>query len=169
MIKQLALIVTITFGLGACGFTPLHSPSVSGYNTPLPNMAVNYKDTKAQGATGKKAEFLIRQALTGRMASGATSPYILTLTPKISRSSIGIRSDDVASRYDLNLRVNYVLSHAADNKTIATGAASAISTFNAPNDPYGRTAAQDNAQKRAVQEAVDRLVLKIATDLRRAQ
>ncbi|MEE9347289.1 MAG: LPS assembly lipoprotein LptE [Robiginitomaculum sp.] len=169
MITRFTLILFAALSLGACGFTPLHSPATSGISAPLPNMAIEFTDTKANGATGDKAEFLIHQALMARMGTGAKSPYSLTLSPTVSRGSIGIRSDDVASRYDLNLVINYVLTETGSDKVIAKDSVRAVSTFNAPNDPYGRIAAQDNAQKRATMEAADRLVLKIAADLRRAQ
>ena len=151
--------------LTGCGFTPLHANNGAGFSAPLPAMNLNFAKTKAEGATGKKAEFLIRQALTDRMGTG-TSAYNLDLTTSLRRVAIGLRGDDVASRYDMRLDVRYVLTRADNGDVIERDSISAVSTFNSPADPYGTTAATDNATKRVTTEASDRLILKIATAIR---
>jgi len=167
--KQLILtaaICAMTAGaLTGCGFTPLHSQNAAGFNAPLPAINVNFAQTKALGATGQKAEFLMLQALNDRMATG-TSGYNLDLTTTLQRAAIGLRGDDVASRYDMQLRVRYVLTDAATGDVIDRDEVSAVSTFNSPNDPYGTTAATDDATQRVAGEVADRLALKLSKALR---
>ena len=151
--------------LTGCGFTPLHTQNAAGISAPLPAMTVNFGNTRAIGATGQKAEFLIRQALNDRMATGA-SAYNLDLTTTLTRVAIGLRGDDVASRYDMRLRVRYVLTHADTADVLDRGLISATSTFNSPNDPYGTTAATDDATVRVAAEVADRLALKTAKAVR---
>ena len=161
----LALPLTVS----ACGFTPLHTPAPgASFEAPLPNMDLQFTQTKAKGATGEKAEFLIRQALTDRMSTGASSPYALKMGSRLYRSSIGIRSDDVATRYDMILDVNYRLVERATGKVVDSGRVKSVSTFNAPTDPYGRTSAQNDAEKRVARDVSDRLILKITKALRAA-
>lgn len=151
--------------LTGCGFTPLHAQNASGLRAPLPAVNLTFVDTKALGATGQKAEFLVRQALSDRMATG-TARYNLDLTSRLSRTPIGLRGDDVASRYDMSMSVRYVLTDAATGDVIERDEVSAISTFNSPNDPYGTTAATENATQRVAREVSDRLVLKISKAVR---
>lgn len=145
--------------LAACGFTPLHSTSASA---PLPALTLDFQETQASGATGDKIEFLLRQSLKDRMSPSAASPYTLTLDSRLTRRSLGIRVDDVASRFDLILVVNYKLIKKSDGELMDRGSVRAISTFGAPTDPYGRTTAQFDAEERVTTEASDRLILNLA-------
>ena len=146
--------------LAACGFTPLHSQAAAA---PLPAVNLDFTQTQAKGATGDKVEFLLRQSLKDRMAGNSgTSPYSLSLDSKLARRSLGIRVDDVASRFDLTLTVEYRLIETKTGDVLDTGTVRAVSTFGAPTDPYGRTTAQFDAEERVSTEASDLLILKLA-------
>lgn len=147
--------------LTGCGFTPLHAQSGAGLQAPLPAVNINFAKTKATGATGQKAEFLMRQALNDRMQSG-TAAHNLDMKTTLTRKAIGLRGDDVASRYDMQLSVKYILTRADTGDVIARDEVSAVSTFNSPGDPYGTTAATDDATARVSGEIADRLVLRLS-------
>lgn len=150
-------------GTSACGFTPLHAPNTVGM-AQVQNMRVEFVETDARGATGDKVEFLLRQAMNERIGSTTSaSPYTLSLNSRITREAIGVRQDDVASRFDLRLRVSYSLLDSKTGKVLDTGDVNAVSTYGAPNDPYGSTAAQSDAEKRVAREASDLLLLDVAT------
>ncbi len=167
MIKRALTIAVLTFGLSACGFTPLHAPNTVGMAS-VQNMRVDFVKTTALGATGDKVEFLIRQSLNERIGSTTSaSPYTLSLSTRVSREAIGVRQDDVAARFDLRLRVNYKLLDSATGKVLDTGNVNAVSTYGAPNDPYGRTTAQSDAERRAAREISDMLLLEVATYFKR--
>lgn len=158
--KRAALTLCFVIpALSACGFTPLHSTSASA---PLPPLNLDFVYTDASGATGDKIEFLLRQSLKDRMGSAASSPYTLSLDSEVLRSDLGIRSDDVATRFDLSLNVKYTLSDKATGDELDRGSVRAVSTFGAPNDPYGRTTAQFDAEERVASEASDLLIMKLA-------
>jgi len=93
------ILTCAALSLAACGFTPLHAPTAAG-GAALPNLQLDFSKTTAQGATGSKAEYLIEQAMKNRMAATGSSPYALELNTSVLRNPIGLRSDDVASRYD---------------------------------------------------------------------
>lgn len=156
MIKRLTLTAACLW-LSACGFQPLHMTDSSA---PLRAMTLDFGQVKAQGATGDKVEFLLRQSLADRMAAG-NSPYVLSLDSSIKRQSLGIRVDDVASRFDLILEVDYQLKDAKTGDVLTEDSVRAVSTFGAPRDPYGRTAAQSNAEERLTAEVTDRMILKL--------
>lgn len=157
----IALCFSLTpLTLAACGFTPLHSQSTAA---PLPAVNLDFTQTQAKGATGDKVEFLLRQSLKDRMAGNSrASPYTLSLDSKLARRSLGIRVDDVASRFDLTLTVEYRLIETKTGDVLDTGTVRAVSTFGAPTDPYGRTTAQFDAEERVSTEASDFLILKLA-------
>ena len=154
-------------GTSACGFTPLHAPSTVDAAS-IQNLRVDFVNTRARGATGDKVEFLLRQSLNERVGSTTSgSPYTLSLTTVVTRAAIGVRQDDVAARFDLNLRVTYKLLDSATGKVLDRGRINAVSTYGAPGDPYGLTAAQSDAEKRAAREAADLLLLEVATYFKR--
>ena len=167
---RLLLIFAGTFallGTSACGFTPLHAPNTVGMAS-VQNMRVDFVTTTALGATGDKVEFLIRQSLYERIGpTTSASPYTLNLSTSVLREPIGIRQDDVAGRFDLRLRVKYKLLDSATGKVLDTGDVDAVSTYGAPGDPYGFSAAQNDAEKRAAREISDLLLLEVATYFKR--
>ena len=118
MMRALFLSFTLMLGLSACGFTPLHATGGGA----------SVKNVRVEAVQDDEISFLLKQSLRDRI-SGASPQYTLVLTPKLSRSSLGISADDVASRYDLNLRVDYQLRENKSGKVLMTDRVSAVSTF----------------------------------------
>lgn len=140
-------------GLSACGFTPLHAP-MTGNSSSFDRIGVEM-------AVDNKIGFLIEQSLKDRIGT-ATPEYRIVLSPELTRRSLGISADDVASRYDLRLSVGYKIKDAASGKVLDAGTVNAVSTFGAPLDPFGRTAAESDAETRLAREAADRVLIKAA-------
>lgn len=162
-----AIIASAAF-LTGCGFTPLHADLPNKTGASLSGMSLDFVETESQGARGDRLEFLLTQSLKNRMGSAsASNPYILELSPKLTRSGIGVRQDDVATRVDLILYVDYVIRDAATGDEIDRGDVTAISTYSAPNNPYTVSAALEDAEERVAREAADRLIFDVARALKK--
>ena len=159
MMKKIFLAAAAAALLSACGFTPMHSPGLGANAAKFEDVSIQINDGRDAG--DKEAGFLVMQRLRDRIGEN-TGKHILELTPKLRRQRLGISADDVASRYDSILEVNYKLLDAKSGKILERGKVKGTSTFGAPIDPYGIVAADNNAKQQTAKEVADRLLVKLA-------
>src|SRR4051794_31056566 len=98
--RPLALAATLaSLALAGCGFTPLYS---------APNVVSNLAAIDVVAPQGR-AGFLIRQHLDDAFASGhaAAPAYRMQLALSEARYPRGIRTDNVATRYEYVLTADY--------------------------------------------------------------
>jgi len=139
--------------LAGCGFTPLYAtpgmtPSLSGVD-----LVVSHT----------RAGYLLEEQLNDELGHNAAAPvrYQLTCTVREGRIPRGIRVNNVANRYEINMTVDYVLREAGTSRVLLQGSAPVIAEYDSPDPPYaGVTAEQDGENRAANQAAIAiRLVL----------
>ena len=159
MMKKIILSILALPLLTACGFTPMHGTGLGANAAKFEDVSIQMTDGRDAG--DKEVGFLVMQRLRDRIGEN-TGKHVLELTPQLSRSRLGISADDVASRYDSILSIDYTLTDAANGKILDSGSVSGTSTFGAPIDPYGVVAADNNAKQQIAKEVADRLLVKLA-------
>ena len=160
MMKKFIITALTLPLLTACGFTPLHGAGVSGSAAKFEDISIQINEGRDAG--DKEAGFLVMQRLRDRIGEN-TGKHILELTPRLRRQRLGISADDVASRYDSILDMDYKLLDAKSGKILERGKVKGTSTFGAPIDPYGIAAADSNARQQTAKEVADRLLVKLAS------
>lgn len=139
--------------LSGCGFTPLYAtpgitPSLSGVDLVV---------------THNRSGYLLEEQLNDELGHNAAVPvrYQLTCAVREVRFPRGIRVNNVANRYEINMTVDYVLREAGSSRVLLQGAVPVIADYDSPDPPYaGVTAEQDGENRAASQAAVAiRLVL----------
>ncbi|HEX8232469.1 MAG TPA: LPS assembly lipoprotein LptE [Caulobacteraceae bacterium] len=149
-----ALLAATAIALSACGFTPLYAtPGVT------PNLA-SIEVVTPEGRTGH----LLAEQLREELAVGAerAPAYRLNLAVDEKRYARGLQVEDVASWYELSVRVSYSLVEIATGQTVAAGVAPVSVSYNAVRDPYAGITAQQDGQERAAREAATRLRLELS-------
>ena len=159
MMKKIIIAAIALPLLTACGFTPMHGTGLGANAAKFEDVSIKITDGKDAG--DKEAGFLVMQRLRDRIGEN-TGKHVLELTPKLRRQRLGISADDVASRYDSILEINYKLLDAKSGKILDRGKVKGASTFGAPVDPYGIVAADNNAKQQTAKEVADRLLVKLA-------
>ncbi len=144
MIKRLALLLILPV-LTSCGFTPLYAergvgPALSSVEVIPPKGRVGY---------------LMQEQLDDALARqrGEPARYRLTMTSNEVRTPRGLRVDNTATEYELNLTVTYSLIENLSGKTLKTGIAPVTVTYESSDAPYAGLSAQTDAQERAVIQA----------------
>ena len=141
--------------LAACGFTPLYAePGVT------PNLA-GVEVITPEGRTGH----LLGEDLRDDLAVKRDAPprFRLALAVDEERYARGLSTENVATWYELSLRVSYSLIEVATGKTLTAGVTPISVSYNAVNDPYAGIVAQQDGQKRAASEAAQRIRLELAS------
>ena len=140
--------------LSACGFTPLYG--TAGVSPALSAIEVRTPETR----TG----YLLREELDDALARNKNRPaaYLLSLAVNEDRYARGLRVDDVATRYEVALRVEYILTDLRTRRQVKTGSVNANVTYDSPDQPYSGVAAFSNGQERAATQAAERIRLDLA-------
>jgi LPS-assembly lipoprotein len=143
-------------GLAGCaGFTPL-------YATPGVTANLQAVDiTTPQNRIG----FLLREQLNDQLSRHLEEParYRLELTADEVRSARGLRVNNVASDFELDLRVGYKLvENGGAARTLVSGVAPVTVFYVSANAPYAGIAAQQDAQERAANQAAIQIRLDLS-------
>ena len=152
---QIGIFILATTLLSACGFKPMHAPGAFG------GSGVSLQNIEVVTVNNEKIDFLLKQSLRDRMGDASGGAYTLHIEPKLKRRTLGIGSDDVASRYDLTMEAKFELQN-AKGEVVFKDKVRAISTFAAPRDPYGTIAAQNNATEQVAAETADRIIIRLS-------
>jgi LPS-assembly lipoprotein len=152
---RLAAAVSVLAGLGlaACGFTPLYATR---------GLAAGMSSIEVKVPHGRLA-YLLSESLNDDLARDRDQPavYRLDLTVSSAVFARGLNLDETAAYYEDHVIVDYRLVEIATGRVMKTGTQPVEVTYAATNIPYAGIAAQEDSQKRAADEAADR----IRTDL----
>lgn len=153
---RLALLASLAaLAVSGCGFTPLYA--TGGVAPGLSAIEVDAPQTR----TG----YLLREELDDAFARNRGEPatYRLALRIEEDRRARGLRVDDVATRYEVLLRVDYVLLRQGGSATPLTqGRAEVSVTYDSADQPYAGVAASIDGQERAASQAAQRIRLDLA-------
>jgi LPS-assembly lipoprotein len=155
--QRLALVGALAvslMGTTACGFTPLYAtPGVS------PGLAA----IDVEAPEGRTA-YLLRERLDDALARNRSMPaaFRLDFTYVERRDPRGLGVDNAASRYELNLTVDYTLTRVASGEVVKAGQQHVLITYDAVPAPYAGIAAQQDSQERAAAEAARRIRIDLA-------
>jgi LPS-assembly lipoprotein len=140
--------------LGGCGFTPLYA--APGVTSKL--AAINV--IAPQGRAG----YLLRQHLDDALAKNYNEPaeYSMRLAIAETRYPEGIRTDNVATRYEYVLTADYTLANLPGGDVVKRGRVRVEVTYDSADQPYASIAEEQDAQDRAADQAAQRIQLEIA-------
>jgi LPS-assembly lipoprotein len=143
-----------TLLLSACGFTPLYAtpgmtPALTAVDLVVPHNRTGY---------------LLEEQLDDELGHNGAVParYQLTCTTKETRYPRGIRVNNVANRYEINLTVNYALRKAGGTRILLSGTAPVIVEYDSPDPPYAGTVANQDGENRAANQAAIQIRLALA-------
>jgi LPS-assembly lipoprotein len=148
----LAAVLTLSAGaLGGCGFTPLYAK---------PGVVAGLTAIQVNVPHGRTA-FLIGEDLNDDLARDKDKPatYRLDLTVMEKRYPRGLKLDNTADRYEAHVIVGYSLVEIDSGKVVKTGSEPIEISYAASGYPYAGIMAQQDAQKRAAEEAARRISL----------
>ena len=141
-------------GLAACGFTPLYAEQ---------GVVPGLSRVEVVAPEGRTA-YLLRERLDDQLGHDRAAPpaYRLAYDVPEVRVPRGLGPDNAASRYELNVTVDWRLSDAVNGGQLRQGRTLVLITYGAADPPYAGIAAQENGQERAAAEAARRIRLELA-------
>jgi len=150
--------------LAGCGFTPLYATNGAGASLAAIDIHPPKDNTDYRGTTEDRTSFLLRQSLVDELTSRNAGPSRYTLDTTITerRYPRGVRVNNVANEYEINMTVTYVLTDNATGKVAVQGYAPVIVTYDSADPPYAGTVGAQNGDQRAAQQAAIQVRLALA-------
>ena len=149
-------ILGLSLALGGCGgFTPLYA--AQGVTPKLAAIEV----TQPDGRLG----FYMREYLDDSLARdrNQAAVYRLSFANRELRVPRGITISNVASRYEVDIATTYTLTEIATNKVVTRGVVQVNVTYDVQNQPYASLAAAQDGERRAAEQAAERLRIELAS------
>lgn len=155
------LIASLTLLVAACGFSPMYAPPGGG------NAIGPVQIAEIEG----KAGHVLRTELVRILAveNDGSPPMNLEITITEQVTPLGIRRDESATRAELRLTANYILTPAPEqtNARVMRGSVFTVVNYDIPTAAFGEISAQDDARERAAETMAQRFRAELA--LRMAQ
>ncbi len=138
--------------LAGCGFRPLHSQKSGGSAAHLAEIRI----TPIADRIGQQIHNQLLDKLNP-MGPPATARYVLTVTVSESLQNLAVRKDDVATRANLIMRVNFRLARLDDGATVMSSRAVSANSYNIVSSKFGTLSAENDARARAARELSDEI------------
>ena len=153
------LIASLTLLLAACGFQPMYAPVGGGPAIGPVQIA------EIEGRAGHVLRAELNRILA--VENDGSPPAQLTITLLEVVTPLGIRRDESATRAEMRLTANYVLTPATAGARVMRGSVFTVVNYDIPTAAFGEIAAQDDARERAAETMAQRFRAELA--LRMAQ
>jgi LPS-assembly lipoprotein len=140
--------------LGGCGFTPL-------YGSPTVVRGLSHIEVVApEGRVG----YLLRQDLDDALGhdQGGTPTYRLQMNISQARVAHGLTEQDVAQRYEIDMRVTYTLTEIATGHVAHTGEVISQISYDSLDAPYAGIAARQGTQELSASDVANKIQLELS-------
>ncbi len=151
-----ALILALL--LAACGFQPMYAPTGGG--PAIGPVQVAQIDGKAGHVLKTELDRILA------IENNGAAPMRLEITLLETVNPLGIRIDESATRAEMRLTANYVLTP-PNNGRVMRGSVVSVVNYDIPTAAFGEITAQDDARERAAETMAQRFRAELA--LRMAQ
>ncbi len=143
-----ALMTIFLFGsVTACGFQPLHSRIGGADSSRLSGIKV----LPIVDRSGQILSNLLRDRLTLH-GSPRRPDFILSVQLSEHKVSLGVRTDESATRANLKIIAIFSLSAGTPSKNVMSGRAESTSSFNILDSSFATLASENDARARSLRE-----------------
>ncbi len=155
------LIVAAALLLAACGFQPMYAPAGGG--AAIGPVEIAQIDGKAGHVLKRELDRILS------VESGDAPPMRLDITLSEQVTPLGIRIDESATRAELRLTANYILTPPPNQGQVMRGSVFTVVNYDIPTAAFGEIAAQDDARERAAETMAQRFRAELALRVAQAR
>ncbi len=145
--------VAMAAQLGACGFTPMYAE---------PGVSAGVRHIEVVAPRGRIG-YLLGESLDDQFgnAKGEKPLYKLEMVLTEGRQAHGLNANDVAQRYEFDLKVDYTLTDLATGKPVHTGVVFSNISYDSATQPYAGIAAAEDVQNRLAADAAQKVSVQV--------
>ena len=151
--------VAVAALLCGCGFRPLYGRAENGTQVALALSQIHVATIPDR--TGQKLRNFLLDGLNPK-GQPARPLYILHVEQKVTRTDLGIKRDETATRALLVLLARYSLVDASGKTTLVNGTTQSTNSFNIAVSDFATLSAENDAIERAAREVSDEIKTRLA-------
>lgn len=155
------VIIGLALLLAACGFQPMYSPGAGAHAIGPVQIA------EIDGKAGHVLRTELSRILAVENDGSPPANLEITLTEQVT--PLGLRRDESATRAELRLTANYILTPAAAGARVMRGSVFTVVNYDIPEAAFGEIAAQDDARERAAETMAQRFRAELALRVAQAR
>ncbi|MBK8542996.1 MAG: hypothetical protein IPL62_05130 [Caulobacteraceae bacterium] len=155
------LIASLTLLVAACGFQPMYAPPGGG------NAIGPVQIAEIDGKAGHVLRTELNRILAVENDGSPPMHLQVTLTEQVT--PLGLRRDESATRAELRLTANYILTPVQANGRVMRGSVFTVVNYDIPEAAFGEIAAQDDARERAAETMAQRFRAELALRIAQAR
>jgi LPS-assembly lipoprotein len=150
-----AAAVSLSLGLGACGFHPLFA----GTNT-APGGQQVFHSIYVDPIEGERAGYELRNTLIDLLDGPnhqSDARYRLKVAMRQTIEGTAVETNGDITRYTYTMIAEYALSNIRTGAEMTKGSETSVSAYDVVASPYATLTAQQDAQKNAAKDIADRI------------
>ena len=159
--RSSALVALLIAGslISACGYKPLY-----GQNANTPNAQRHLDSINVKPIPDRVGQMMRTSLIRGLSPQAKRSVHAYDISIKLdeSVSTLAVERNAFATRANLTLSANYVLTRRADQLKLSAGSVKSVSSYNILASDFATKAARDDSRKRAIQDVSDTLRTRLA-------
>lgn len=155
------LLASLTLLLAACGFQPMYGAGPTG-GVAIGPVTVEQIDGKAGHVLKTELDRILA------VENNGAPPMLLQITLQERVTPLGIRVDESATRAEMRLIANYVLTPASGGR-VMRGSVFSVVNYDIPTAAFGEITAQDDARERAAETMAQRFRAELALRMSQAR
>jgi LPS-assembly lipoprotein len=152
-IMGLAAAAALAAALAGCGFTPMYAQ---------PGVSSGIRHIQVVAPRGRIG-YLLGESLDDDFgnAKGEAPHYRLDMVLTEARQAHGLNANDVAQRYEFDLKVVYTLTDLSSGKAVHTGTVFSNISYDSATQPYAGIAAAEDVQNRLASDAAQKVSVQV--------
>jgi len=145
--------------VSACGYKPLYGQNTSAPSAQRHLESINVKPIPDR--IGQMMRTAMMRGLSPR-AKRSAQAYDISITLDEAVSTLAVEQNAFATRANLTLTANYVLTRRADLLSLASGSVKSVSSYNILASEFATKSAKNDSRKRAIQDVSNTLRTRLA-------
>lgn len=158
----LAALLIAGLLLGACGYKPLYGQNTGAPGTPSAQRHLESISVKPiPDRVGQMMRTALMRGLNPR-TKRSVHAYDISITLDETLATLAVEQSAFATRANLTLTANYVLTRRADRLNLTSGSVKSVSSYNILASEFATKAAKDDSRSRAIQDVSETLRTRLA-------
>lgn len=144
--------------LSGCGFRPLYG---NGDDRDAAAELASVRVDPLRDRVGQQMHNFLRDRLNPD-GQPISPEYRLRVELRETRSELGVRRDETATRANLRVVADFALLRYDGNASLLAGRSSSTTSYDILTNPFATTVSEDNARERALREVADDIRTRLA-------
>ncbi|MGF1591842.1 MAG: LPS assembly lipoprotein LptE [Kiloniellaceae bacterium] len=145
-------------GLSGCGFRPLYG---NGDDHDVVADLASVRVDPLRDRVGQQMHNFLRDRLNPD-GQPVSPEYRLRVDLRETRSELGVRRDETATRANLQVVADFSLLRYDGNASLLAGRSSSTTSYDILTNPFATTVSEDDARERALREVADDIRTRLA-------